>query len=554
MTDSLLSRRDVLVAGSGLTALGASGGAVSGGAAAAATGGGTTAGTLAGTPRAPFDTLREYVAALEANGLLLRFPEIDQDRYEATGLVYRANDRYGFTGVPALYFDRVKIGGRWVQGPLLGLLQSHLNTDAIVLGQPLVPGDPRASYRGAKAYLADVLKRNNGRYPEIPPVTVSRERAPCKEVVLRGDDIDLTKFAFVQTNPKDAGRYINATSVFTSDPVLGNNFGTYRCQLKGPRLIGLNPEENQSGWKMLMAAKARGEAVAKVSIALGQDPVVWFISCTRVAPRFGDEPVDELAVAGGFRGRPLEVVRSEDSDLLVPAHAEMIIEGEVPLQVPGQPEGPFGEMFGYLGARKSENFFVNVTTVTHRRDPWIVNMYTGLQRGMITAPMDALSDYLLRQTLPNVVESYQPQDTMGVFVVSIDKNAPGQGLKAGQNVARYNPIAKVVIVVDKDIDVMDTTQVLFALGSRWQPSPATEILTKQRGLITDPSLRVVRETSKIIIDATMQWPEEGGRDEFPATNRALLRNDVPGVFAEVDRLYGTALAKWGATPVKGSPQ
>ncbi|MDH5276839.1 MAG: UbiD family decarboxylase, partial [Gammaproteobacteria bacterium] len=234
MTDSLLSRRDVLVAGSGLTALGASGGAVSGGAAAAATGGGTTAGTLAGTPRAPFDTLREYVAALEANGLLLRFPEIDQDRYEATGLVYRANDRYGFTGVPALYFDRVKIGGRWVQGPLLGLLQSHLNTDAIVLGQPLVPGDPRASYRGAKAYLADVLKRNNGRYPEIPPVTVSRERALCKEVVLRGDDIDLTKFAFVQTNPKDAGRYINATSVFTSDPVLGNNFGTYRCQLKGP--------------------------------------------------------------------------------------------------------------------------------------------------------------------------------------------------------------------------------------------------------------------------------------------------------------------------------
>jgi 4-hydroxy-3-polyprenylbenzoate decarboxylase len=327
--------------------------------------------------------------------------------------------------------------------------------------------------------------------------------------------------------------------------MLGNNFGTYRCQLKGPRLLGLNPEENQAGWKALMAAKARGEAVAKVSIALGQDPVVWFISCSRVVPRFGDKPIDELAVAGGFRGRPLELVRSETNDLLVPAHSEMIIEGEVPLQVPGMPEGPFGEMFGYLGARKAENFFVNVTAVTHRRDPWVVNMYTGLQRGMITAPSDALTDHMLRQSIPNLVETYLPQDQMGVFIVSIDKNAPGQGLKAGRDVARVVPVAKVVIVVDKDIDVMDTTQIMFALGSRWQPSPASEILTNQRGLITDPSLRVQRQTSKIVIDATRQLPGEGGRDVFPATNRALLQRGAPNVFADVDRLYGTTLRKWG---------
>ena len=258
-------------------------------------------------------------------------------------------------------------------------------------------------------------------------MTIPRERALCKQVVLRGDEIDLTKFAFIQTNPMDAGRYVNATSVFTHDPVLGNNFGTYRCQLKGPRLLGLNPEENQAGWKALMAAKKRGEEFARVSIALGQDPVVWFISCSRVVPRFGDKPIDELAVAGGLRGKPLELVKSETNDLLVPAHAEMIIEGEVPLQVPGQPEGPFGEMFGYLGARKPENFFLNVTCVTHRRDPWVVNMYTGLQRGMVTAPSDALADYLLRQSVPSVVETYLPQDTMGVYIVSVDKTAARAG-------------------------------------------------------------------------------------------------------------------------------
>jgi 4-hydroxy-3-polyprenylbenzoate decarboxylase len=539
MADKPFSRRDLIAASTTLAAF-ASAGCATGGAPAA------RAATPASAPRAPFDTLRDYVAALEANGLLLRIPEVDQDMYEATGIVYRADDLYGFEGVPALWFDRVKINGQWVKGPLLSLLQANLATDAIVLGEPLVPGDNKASYRKAKAKLAEILKQNKGRYPSIPPVTVTRDKALCKEVVLKGDDIDLTKFAFIQTNPGDAGRYVNATSVFTHDPELGGNFGTYRCQLKGPRLLGLNPEEGQAGWKALMAAKKRGEKFARVSIALGQDPVVWFISCSRVVPRFGDRPVDEMAVAGGFRGKPVELVKSETNDLLVPAHAEMIIEGEVPLQEPGQPEGPFGEMFGYLGARKAENFFLNVTCVTHRRDPWVVNMYTGLQRGMVTAPSDALADYMLRQSVPGVVESYLPQDAMGIYVVSVDKTGPGQGMKAGMDIAKFVPIAKVVIVVDKDIDVMDKREVLFALGSRWQSLKAIKAMEGQRGLITDPSLVDIRRTDKLIIDATRQLPEEGGRKEFPSTNRALLEKAVPDVFADIDRRFGTALKEWGA--------
>jgi UbiD family decarboxylase len=198
-----------------------------------------------------------------------------------------------------------------------------------------------------------------------------------------------------------------------------------------------------------------------------------------------------------------------------------------------------------MGPAKQENFYLNVTAVTHRRDPWVVNMYTGMQRGMVTAPQDALSEFFLRRAMPNVVEAYQPQDVMGVVIVSIDKNAAGQGLKAGRAVADRNPIAKVVIVVDKDIDVLDRTQIMFALGSRWQPSPATEILKDLQGLVTDPSQPVQGRTSKVVIDATIQWPEEGGREKFPPTNRALLEKDEPNVFAEVDRLYGTKLALWG---------
>ena len=490
--------------------------------------------------------MRDYIAALEAHGLLLRIPEVDQDAFQATGLVYRATDRYTFFGVPALLFEKVKIDGHWVQGPLVGLLQGNLHTDAIVFGQPVVPGDGTASYRGAKAWLADLLKNNKGSYPQIAPVTIPRERALCKQVVLRGDAIDLTKFAFIQTNPSDAGRYVNTGSVFMHDPVMGGNYGTYRCQLKGPRLLGLNPEPNQTGWKMLTAARKRGESVAKVSIALGQDPVVWFISGTRVANRIGDNPVDELALAGGFRGKAVDVVQSETNDLLIPAHAEMIIEGEVPLQEKGLPEGPFGEMFGYMGPYKPENFFLNVTCVTHRRDPWITNAFTGMQRGMVTSPQDALYDSFLRRGVPNLVEIYQPQDLMGVSIISIDKTGAGQAMKAGRIVAERNPIAKVIIVVDKDVDVMDRTQVLFAMGSRWQPSPASEIIKDLPGIITDPSQLVQGRTSKIIIDATVQLPEEGGRKDFPPTNRALLEKGAPDVFAEVDRLFGTSLKDWGS--------
>jgi len=546
MSDSLLSRRELLAAGSTLAALSATL-ATTG----CATGSSVAAGARdpANAPQAPFDTMRDYVAALEAHGLLLRIPEVDQDAFQATGLVFRANDRFTYFGVPALYFERVKIDGKWVEGPLVGLLQANLHTDAIVFGQTVVPGDGRASYRNAKAYLAEMLRKNNGSYPQIPPVTIPREKALCKEVVLRGDDIDLTKFAFIQTNPVDAGRYVNTGSVFMNDPVMGGNFGTYRCQLKGPRLLGLNPEPNQTGWKMLMAAKKRGETSVKVSIALGQDPVVWFISGTRVANRFGDKPIDELAVAGGFRGKALEVVKSETNDMLVPAHAEMIIEGEVPLNEKGMPEGPFGEMFGYMGPSKEENFFLNVTAVTHRRDPWIMNAFTGMQRGMVTSPQDALYDNFLRRAVPGLIEIYQPQDLMGVAILSIDKKAPGDGMKAGRVVAERNPIAKVVIVVDRDVDVMDRTQVLFAVGSRWQPSPAGEIIKDLTGIITDPSQPVQGRTSKIVIDATIQLPEEGGRADFPATNRALLEKNAPSALAEVDRLFGTTLATWGASQV-----
>jgi 4-hydroxy-3-polyprenylbenzoate decarboxylase len=533
-----LSRRELLAAsGLGLAALSAAG--------CAAPGANVAARAPAAAPKPPFDSMRDWVAALEAHNLVLGFDRIDQDAWQATGLVFRATDRFGMFGVPAMRFDEVKIEGRWVKGPLFGLLQANELTDAILFGQEVDVENPRRSYRLAKAHLADVLQKNGGQYPEIPPVEITRDKAPCKQVVLKGDDIDVTKFAFIQTNPADGGRYVNSASHFMTDPEIGPNFGTYRCQIRGPKVLGFNPEPGQTGWKMLEAAKKRGDKSVKVSCVLGQDPVVWFISGTKVANRFTTtKPIDELAIAGGFRGKPVEVVKSETNDMLIPAHAEMVIEGEIPLDQPLLPEGPFGEMFGYLGPRKEANYWMNITAITHRRDPWLINAFTGMQRGMVTSPQDAIYEHMLRRSIPGFLEMFQPQDVMGLAIMSIDKTKAGQGLAAGRMVARRNPIAKVIIVVDKDIDVLDRDQVLFAVGSRWQPYPAAEIVKDVGGIITDPSQKVQGRTSKIVIDATRQLPEEGGREGFPDTNRALLEKGAPEALAEVDRLFGARLRSW----------
>ncbi len=497
------------------------------------------AASRAGTPAAPFDTFRDYIAALEAHGLVLRVPRIDQDAYEMTALMYRLIDEYGWYEAPCVLAEEVRINGEWVKGPVVTNHQGHWYAEAIVFGADVVPDDGVATYRKAMAHLEKLLE--NGEYPSIAPNEVSPEQALCKQVVLRGDDIDLTKFAYIQSNPADSRRYINTGSVFTEDPVIGKNFGTYRCELRGPRLIGVNSEPNQTAWRTFNAARDRGEKVVKVSIAVGQDPVIWVISGSRVVNRLSKTKVDELAIAGGMRGKAVDVVRSETNDHLVPANAEMIIEGEVPLDE-RLPEGPFGEMYQYLGARRDENFFMKVTAVTHRKNPWVLNMFTGVTRGYVTGPTATLFNTSLKRLVPGLIELHSPVDTTGLTYVRIKKTKSGEGLEAGKKLAAIIPIFKIVVVVDDDIDVLDAKQVNMAIGSRWQPVSASYIFDfgEARGMPLDPSTIERGRSSKIVIDATRQWPEEGGPENYAQLNRTLLEELAPDSFKIVDE-------KWGET-------
>ena len=482
----------------------------------------------------PFNSLRDYMNAIKDQGLVFHVKRLDQDNYEMTALMYKLIDEYGWYDAPAIMADEVKINGEWVKGPIISNQQGPWETEAIVFGVANTPGEPEVTYRRAIKYLEGKIE--NGNYPTIAPVTVSAKDSPCKEIVLTGDECDLTKYAFIQSNPADSRRYINTGSIYTTDPEMGMNFGTYRCELRGPRLLGVNPEPNQTGWKMLMAAKERGEKTAKISIALGQDPITWIVSSSRVVNRITNRgPIDEHATVGGLRGKALELVKSETNDIMVPANSEMIIEGEVSL-TETLPEGPFGEMYGYLGLQKSENFFMTVTAITHRKNPWIINQFTGATRGYCTGATAALYNTTLKGLIPGLVELHSPIESTGLTFVRIKKTKPGEGKKAGERLAKIIPIFKVVVVVDEDVDVMNTGEVGLAIGSRLQAETAVSIFTG-RGMPLDPSSIERGKSGKLVIDATRQWPEEGGPASYPSMNRTLLEEQAPQSFELVSEQY-----------------
>lgn len=542
--EQTVSRRAMLAGGAGLAALSATQlmtGCANGRPWAAAGGTAEAARNTSrgNAPQAPFESFRDYIEAIGAHGLVLRVPRVDQDAYELTALTYRLIDEYGWYEAPCILAEEVRIEGKWVKGPVIVNHMGHWFTEAITFGVEPVAHDGIATYRKAMDELAGMLI--DGEFPQIEPVEVSPQEAPCKEVVLRDDDIDLTKFAFIQSNPADSRRYINTGSSFTNGPVIGKNFGTYRCELRGPRLLGFNPEPNQTAWRTLMAARERGEKSVRVSIALGLDPVIWTISGSRVVNRLSKKKFDELAIAGGMRGRPVKVVRSATNDHMVPASAEMIIEGEVPLDEM-MPEGPFGEMYQYLGARHEANFILKVSAVTHREDPWILNQFTGVTRGYATGPTAVLFNNGLKGLVPNLIELHSPVDTTGLTYVRIRKKKPGDGISAGKRLASIIPIFKVVVVVDEDIDVLDSRQVNMAIGSRYRPTEDTLIIDSVRGMPLDPSARD-KMTSKIVIDATVPWPEEGGPEKFAKLNRALLEELAPESFKLVEQKWGDTIKR-----------
>tara|TARA_B100000700_G_scaffold73784_1_gene82356 strand:+ start:2441 stop:3901 length:1461 start_codon:yes stop_codon:yes gene_type:complete len=478
----------------------------------------------------PYDSLREYVEAIEEHGKLIRIDEIDQDAYELTGFMYKLLDKYGWLGAPAVIVERVKIDGEWMQGPILINQYGMGGHEALVVGVPLDEIDPEDHILNYKKSLEKMLNE----VPIEPKKTkeVKASDAPSKDVILKGEEIDILSFPFIQTNPADNGRFINTGNLITIDPDGGRNVGTYRMQIKGPRKIGISPERNQDGWKALMAHKEAGETHANVAVVLGTDPIVFAMSSSKTA-RSGQ---DELEIAGGFKGKSIEVVKCEDSDIMVPANVEMIIEGEIPLD-DLEEEGPFGEMYGYMGLPHDATFYMNIKTVTHRKNPIVVNQFTGVTRGFVTSPGEAASVKGFQKFMPELRGFHIPIDHVGFLFISIEKTKPHQALEIAEKF-NFLPIGKIVIVVDEDVNIHSTKEVFQTVGARWQPFPGAKTIEDGPGFFLDPSARNRGKSSRILIDATRQLPEENGPDVYPKLNREHLLEHDPEILELVNEKWG----------------
>src|SRR3989441_8126883 len=289
-----------------------------------------------------YKDLREYLAALEKHGKLHHVKKEVDPSWEVAAFTRRVFQRIPRERRPALMYERIK----GFQMPLVaGVLGASPEVYALALETTV-------------DQIAD--KWSKAQTNPIPPVRV--KTGPVKDVILKGDQADITKFPLcIWTRGQDPAPYVTGPCVVSVDPETGvRNVGTYRLMQKGPRKFGLFLTNT---WRDMYAHLMKNEKQGKptpCAVVIGCDPPVPLTSVSRV-------PGDELGVAGALRGAPLEVVTCETNDLEVPAHAEIVIEGYVPAGV-REHEGPFGEYTGYMGS-SGPSFVIEVTAITHRTDP-----------------------------------------------------------------------------------------------------------------------------------------------------------------------------------------
>jgi len=333
---------------------------------------------------------------------------------------------------------------------------------------------------------------------QIDPVIVDKKEAPVKEVIKVGDEVDLYDLPVLTHHEMDGYPYL-VDAVIAADPETGEyNSSHHRMLIRGKDELGLWMSPRHL-WNYYMKAKEKGENLPIAHI-IGHHPSFYLGSEALVS-----EDTDEYRVIGGILGEPLRLVPSEvyGEKLMVPADAEIVIEGEI-LDY-RDAEGPFGEFTGYYGPQRWSPV-VKVTAITYRKNPYYMNILVGHPDTSILGgiPKEAGIYEEVKKSVPGVQGVHFPISGCCRFhaYISIDKKVDGEGKVAGVAALPYHDELKHVIVVDKDIDPFDEKMVLWALATRVQATEDVEILEKLRGGTLDPSATIHAVGDKMIIDAT----------------------------------------------------
>jgi 4-hydroxy-3-polyprenylbenzoate decarboxylase len=470
--------------------------------------------------------LRQFLAFLEEHGELVRVRESVDPELE----IAEITDRTTKGGGPALLFENVRGSKIPVLINLYGSKRRMawaLGADSIeeVVGrlEELFELAPPASFLD-KLRMLPRLKAMSDRLPH------SVRSGPCQDVVL--EPASLAHLPILKCWPEDGGPFITLGAVFTRHPETGlRNVGVYRMQKYDDQTTGMHWQVHKVGAQHYRRAQEMGKRIP-VAVTIGGPPVLPY-AATAPLP----EDLDEIAFAGFVLGRGIDMVKCKSIDLEVPAQAEIVLEGYVD---PGdlRPEGPFGDHTGYYTPVTDFPVF-HLTAVTQRRDPIYQTTIVGRppqEDGWLGWATERLFMPAIRMALPEVVDMKLPVEACfhNLAIVSIKKRYPGHAAKVMHALWGLGQMmfCKCIIVVDHDVDVQNVGEVVWRVSNNIDARRDIVFAEGPVDQLDHASPRPLMG-SKMGIDATAKWREEGFERDWPPTieMRADVRQRVDAKWA-----------------------
>ena len=432
--------------------------------------------------RTPIHDLREWLARVEEMGELVRIDQPVSRDEEMSAVSYLVAKQQPS---PAVLFERPRgfdnspIAARM----LWNILGPSFRRVALTLEEPV------------DTTKVDLIRRTKDKLKRrIPPREVLVEQAPIYENSVFGNNVDLDQLPIPRHWPLDGGRYAGTgDAVITRDPDTGYlNIGTYRMMQQGKAETGLYLSPGKDARLHITRAWQQGKPIA-VAAAWGIDPLFMLVG-SQTFPK----NISEYEFAGGIKGEPIPVVRGKTTDLLLPANAELVVEGTIePNSV--KAEGPFGEFPGYYGRPEAGCPLVNITAVHYRSRPILTNALMAdypscEQSGFFSVIRSAkIWDDFDKLGIPGIVGVYSHPAAAGGFgmtVISLEQRYAGHAAQALALAAQCPGGAyytKWIIAVDEDIDPTDTDQVIWAMASRCNPIDDVDVLRNTWSTWLDPT-------------------------------------------------------------------
>ncbi len=478
-----------------------------------------------------YDSLTAFVKALERAGELKRIKTTVSPDLEIAEITDRVSKAEG----PALLFENVE-GSKM---PLLINTYGSYQRMAMALGvddlEQIASEIEGMIKLDAPESLLDKVKilRMLSQLANFPPKTV--KKGICQEVVLTGEDASLDVLPLIKCWPLDADRYITLPQVFTHSLKTGQrNVGTYRLQRINPHALAMHWQIHHDGAAHHREYRQASQQMP-VAIAIGGDPIMSYIG-TAPLP----SGIDELLFAGFLRKANVEMVPAKTIDMLVPADADIVIEGYIE---PDETciEGPFGDHTGFYSLA-DEYPLMHITAITHRKNPIYQTIIVGkppMEDCYMGKATERIFMPLIKTQLPELVDMNLP--LFGVFhnfaLISIDKRYPFQAKKMMHSFWGLGQLmfSKIIIVVDKDVNVQNVEEVLFYVGSNVDPKRDITIVEGPVDVL-DHASPLMGAGSKMGIDATTKWAEEGYQREWPEEIR--MSDDVIALVDEKWKKYG----------------